>query len=156
MYSWSSFPFVISFLSIFSALYFFSIFFSLVSFDLHPYDIYISDFNTFLLSFLLFSYHLIFFSYSLFSNPVSFSLCSFSSHLFSLMFLLKIQRYSYIKFTNNFISRKIDNREGLEVNDINQFLVYSDVVALLGDCKDILISNVQYILLNSAKDIGIE
>ena len=48
-----------------------------------------------------------------------------------------------------------DKREGLELNDINQRLVYADDVDLLGDSEEVLVSNV-HILLNSAKDIGLE
>ena len=41
------------------------------------------------------------------------------------------------------------------MNDINQLLVYADVLALLGNSEEVLTSNT-HILLNSAKDIGLK
>ena len=47
------------------------------------------------------------------------------------------------------------NREGSELNGINQLLVYANDVAFLRDSEEVLLSNT-HTLLSSAKDIGLE
>ena len=48
-----------------------------------------------------------------------------------------------------------DNRGKLDLNVINQLLIYADDVAILGDSEEVQ-HRIHIILLNSTEDIGLE